>query len=93
MFDIVKEKGHFEEKEMGSHVGFYYKPVLKFSIGKLKPVDVKRAYKLAVRKFYMNPRKILSILSTIRSIREFKWVFQFFILSQLNIFKDIIGKS
>ncbi|MHA1369726.1 MAG: B12-binding domain-containing radical SAM protein, partial [Promethearchaeota archaeon] len=101
MYDIVKEMGDIDSStmtgdkrnpELAAHVGFYYKPVINFSFGRLKPGDVKKAYSIAVREFYMRPKKILSIISTFHSIMEMKWVFHYFLLSLFNIFSNIIDK-
>ncbi len=98
MYDIVKEMGKIHENVPGVmecpdepdglsvDAGFFYKPVSKFTYGKLKPGDVAKAYKIAVREFYMRPSKIVDIIKTIKSIPEIKWVIQYFIVSMANIF-------
>lgn len=98
MYDIVKDMGQISEHvpgvmpdedmhdDLSVDAGFFYKPVSKFSFGKLKPGDVSKAYKIAVREFYMRPKKILDVLSTIKSIPELKWALHYFIVSITNIF-------
>jgi hypothetical protein len=71
--------------------GFFLKPVSKFTFGKLKPGDVAKAYSYAVRTFYMRPRKIMSILGTIKSTPELKWVLHYFLTSMINIMMSIFG--
>nr|MDO8117029.1 radical SAM protein [Candidatus Sigynarchaeota archaeon] len=100
MYDIVKEMGRIQEKvpgvidsEMSVDAGFYYKPVSKFAYGKLKPGDVMKAYKIAVREFYMRPRKILEIISEIKSKPELQWILQYFVVSLLNIFTRFSGSD
>ncbi|MEX2680707.1 MAG: radical SAM protein [Candidatus Sigynarchaeota archaeon] len=75
-----------KNKDMSIDAGFFYKPVSKFSFGNLKPGDVAKAYKIAVREFYMRPCKIIDVLSTIKSLPELKWVMHYFIISIFNIF-------
>ncbi len=98
MYDIVKDMGRIDEKipgamerqddpeELSVDAGFFYKPVSKFAFGKLKPGDVAKAYKIAVREFYMRPRKIVDMINTIKSIPELKWVLHYFVVSLANIF-------
>lgn len=98
MYDIVKDMGKIQEKvpgvlenkeslaELSVDAGFYYKPVSKFAYGKLKPGDVMKAYKIAVREFYIRPSKILEMISTIKSTPELKWILHYFLVSFLNIF-------
>jgi radical SAM superfamily enzyme YgiQ (UPF0313 family) len=98
MYDIVKDMGRIHERvpgvlecedsinDLSVDAGFYYKPISKFSFGKLKPGDVAKAYKIAVREFYMRPRKVLEMISTIKSAPELKWMAHYFIVSLLNIF-------
>jgi hypothetical protein len=101
MYDIVKDMGRINENvpgvmesandpdELSVDAGFFYKPVSKFSFGKLKPGDVAKAYKIAVREFYMRPGKVADIISTIKSIPELKWVLHYFIVSLLNVFTRV----
>ncbi|MFX0102785.1 MAG: B12-binding domain-containing radical SAM protein [Candidatus Hodarchaeota archaeon] len=105
MFDIVNKMGRVQqvslygkdEKKLDEHVsrniGFFFKPMINYSIGKLKPGDVKRAYTLAVRKFYLRPAKILSIINTIRSISELKWIIHYFLVSITNIISNLFKKE
>ncbi len=105
MFDIVKEMGQVKENVPGLlpntaqeidpsvDIGFFYKPVSKFSFGKLKPGDVQKAYKIAVREFYMRPGKIIDVLRTVRSIPELKWVLHYFVVSIMNVFSRLSGSE
>jgi anaerobic magnesium-protoporphyrin IX monomethyl ester cyclase len=98
MYDIVKEMGRINENvpgemecndvhdELSVDAGFFYKPVSKFAFGKLKPGDVSKAYKIAVREFYMRPRKIIHVINTVKSVPELKWILHYFIVSLANIF-------
>lgn len=105
MYDIVRDMGNMEDfmsdtcndkeerENFNVDLGFFYKPVINFTYGKMKPGDVENAYKIAVRDFYMRPRKILSILGTIKSIPEIKWIFHYFIVSLSNIISSIFKKK
>ena len=101
MYDIVKAMGVIEKTSSGGcneetgegtismDLGFYYKPVINFSFAKLKPGDVKTAYNIAVREFYFRPSKILSIIGTIRTIPEFKYILNFFLVTMINVIKGL----
>jgi hypothetical protein len=73
--------------------GFFLKPVINFTFGNLKPGDVAKAYKYAVRTFYMRPRKILKILGTIKSVTELRWILHYFATSMLSIFSGMLGQD
>ncbi|MBD3188767.1 radical SAM protein, partial [Candidatus Bathyarchaeota archaeon] len=105
MYDIVHDIGTIgcaddndearaDPNKQGSEVnlGFFYKPVINFTFGKLQPGDVKRAYSIAVREFYMRPRKIMSIISTFHTIPEIKWVVHYFLVSIFNIIGNLFSR-
>ncbi|MHA1847564.1 MAG: B12-binding domain-containing radical SAM protein [Promethearchaeota archaeon] len=98
MYDIVKRMGKMNDRVLEGElnkknslkidIGFFYKPMINFTIGKLKPGDVKKAYTLAVREFYMRPSKIIAIIRTIRSVPEIKWIFHYFIVAMVNVIEN-----
>jgi len=105
MYDIVRDMGVIEqmpsdectdqsgEITVSRDLGFFDKPVINFSFGKLKPGDVKKAYNIAVREFYMRPRKVLSIIGTIKSIPEIKWILQYFLIAMNNIVMSLFQRK
>ncbi|HME55422.1 MAG TPA: radical SAM protein [Candidatus Lokiarchaeia archaeon] len=102
MYDIVENTGVIEKKtssnscegetdtdSISMDFGFYFKPVINFSFAKLKPGDVKTAYNIAVREFYFRPRKILSVIGTIKSIYEIEYILNFFLLAMNNVINGL----
>jgi len=105
MYSIVKDMGLIEnipstgckdesdDDTISLEQGFYYKPVIKFSFAKLKPGDVKTAYNIAVREFYFRPKKILSIINTIKSVPELKYILHFSLVAINNIINNLFFKG
>ena len=105
MYDIVKRMGmieksssvgcekNSEEDSVSLDHGFYYKPVINFSLAKLKEGDVKKAYSIAVREFYFRPSKIISILRTIKSVPELEWVLHYFLVAMNNVINTLFLKK
>ncbi len=59
-----------------------------FEIGVTRAEDVEYFYRQTFRRFYLRPRKILDILSTIRSFSEVKW----FLKSTLEIAFSLLSR-
>jgi radical SAM superfamily enzyme YgiQ (UPF0313 family) len=76
LYDIIKKRGRFVKSvEDGISRGFFSISNGYFEIGELKKEDVFFYQRLAYRKFYIRPLKILEVLLTIRTFQEFKWIF------------------
>ena len=56
-----------------------------FEIYDLKVEEVDRLFRQAYRRFYLRPRKILSLLSKLRTLNEVKYFFNYGIISIFNI--------
>ncbi|NVM52172.1 MAG: hypothetical protein HWN66_00625 [Candidatus Helarchaeota archaeon] len=69
-----------EDIDRGYNIG-----AANFEIYNLKAKDVEKMFKEAYRRFYLRPRKILTLLTKIRSVSELKYVFNFGILTVLNL--------
>jgi anaerobic magnesium-protoporphyrin IX monomethyl ester cyclase len=105
MYDMAREMGAVEhqtsdeckesseEERVSKDPVFFSRPFINFSMGKLKPGDVKKAYNIAVREFYMRPKKILNLIKIIKSIPELKFHLQFFLVAMNNILNGFLHKE
>ncbi len=86
LFNLILKEGKFlmslEEIERGYNNG-----IANFEIYGLKAEDVENAHKNAYRRFYFRPKKILSLLTHVRSLTELKYVANFGILTILKLLK------
>ena len=71
-----------QEIERGYHNGN-----ANFEIYGLKAEAVEKALKEAYRRFYLRPRKILSLLKHVRSFTELKYILNFGILTILRLLR------
>lgn len=60
LYNIVKEKGRFLQDI--TVTGSYFTGKATFEMGHLSAKDIERMFKLAYRKFYLNPKRIWRIL-------------------------------
>jgi len=84
LYNQVKRDGKFlmslHDIDRGYNVG---SP--NFEIYDLKVKEVDRLFKQAYRRFYLRPRKILSLLLKLRTLNEVKYFLNYGIISILNI--------
>ncbi len=73
VYDEFVKKNYIKEKDFSLY-GLYTKPVYEFP--RLSRNDIQKALIIAYLKFYLRPRKMLSILFKIRSITELKLNFR-----------------
>jgi len=72
MYDIVIEHGNFIKNTISSEKadGYATNGSGYFDIWDLKNQDVERAFKLAYKWFYLRPRKLLDLISHLRSFHD-----------------------
>ena len=75
LYDMVKREGRFLiTVDDGINTGFYANEVF-YELENMDKMMVLKYYKKAINDFYFRPRKILRLLTRIRSKDEFKWFF------------------
>lgn len=82
MHELIQEEGTFLQRRKEWNVDGYNMATASFKIWDCNPDDVEEVFKKSYRYFYLNPRKILTLISQIRSFPEIKW----FIKSIVQIF-------
>lgn len=76
LYSLIKENGRFlKATEDGITTGFNC-PEAFYEIGGLKKADIERYYKKAYREFFFAPKKMIQIILSLRSIKEFVWLFK-----------------
>ena len=74
LFEEIKRSGKFlGAVENGLPGGFFGGRVL-FRLNGTEPQEIISYLRMAYKKFYMRPSKLMDILSTIKSIRELQWL-------------------
>ncbi|MHA1130535.1 MAG: B12-binding domain-containing radical SAM protein [Candidatus Helarchaeota archaeon] len=85
LFDLIQKEGKFlmslQDIERGYNTG-----AANFEIYDLHASDVEKIFKEAYRRFYLRPRKILTLLSHVRGYTELKYILNFGLLTILNLF-------
>ncbi len=71
--EIAREGKFLVEVKDGLETGYFGNRAF-FEIGGTRAADVEFFYRQAFRRFYFRPRKILDLLSTIRSPAEVQWL-------------------
>jgi radical SAM superfamily enzyme YgiQ (UPF0313 family) len=85
IYDEVKRKGEFlVDVEHGLDAGYFGYRVF-FRLDSMDPREVLSCFKMAYKKFYLRPAKIIDVLFSIRSFGELKWMING--LRENNIFK------
>lgn len=75
LYNEVKERGKFlVDLEDGLSQGFYSNTIF-YELDGSSPEVILDYYKLACRKFYFRPSKVIELLTSINSWTEFKWFF------------------
>jgi anaerobic magnesium-protoporphyrin IX monomethyl ester cyclase len=75
LFDIIKRNGKFlHQVELGVEGGFY-SGNFSFEIGEINEQFIKKYVSRAYKEFYLRPKKIIDILSSVRSVGELHWIF------------------
>ncbi|NVM52168.1 MAG: B12-binding domain-containing radical SAM protein [Candidatus Helarchaeota archaeon] len=83
LYNLIKREGRFLSR-FGAIAG-YQRSKANFEIYDLKADDVDRMFKQAYRRFYFRPRKMLSLLTSMRTFVEFKYILTQGILIILNL--------
>ncbi len=73
LYKFVEKKGRFLVNPRGGYRYGFFSGKAFYETEKTHPEDVERAFSIAYRKFYMRPSKMIDILRTIKSLREFAW--------------------
>lgn len=88
LYDMVLKEGKFIQNiNYGSEYGFYGGNVF-FEMRKMKPGNVLIFYKKAYREFYLNPMKILELISKCKSSSEIGW----FVNAIFSLSKGVVGR-
>ncbi len=75
MYEIVKREGNLlKSTEEGLSTGYNAITEGYFEFNGLKKEDVLKYQRLAYKKFYLRPSKILELLLSIRTIEELRWL-------------------
>lgn len=82
MYEIIKKEGRFLKQVDVECYGGFYEGRAFFEAGPTKREDVEEMYKRAYSIFYLRPRKILDLLSSVRSVRELIWTIEAALSSQ-----------
>ncbi|MHA1793963.1 MAG: B12-binding domain-containing radical SAM protein [Promethearchaeota archaeon] len=84
MHEIYKEKTGRDTSVFAS----YYNRLSKNAYQGFVPTKLlNKLYTRAYIRYYLRPRKILSLISKFRTFQEFKWMFNFVLLQVSNLFK------
>ncbi len=76
LYSQIEREGRFlVPTQDGIETGYFGNRAF-FEIGVTRAEDVEYFYRRAFRRFYFRPRKIIDLVSTIRSPSEIKWVWQ-----------------
>lgn len=76
LYDIVKKNGKFVSSfEEGLESGYYTVREGYFELGDLKKEVILKYQKKAYKEFYLRPKKLVKLLTGIRSLEEFNWAF------------------
>ena len=81
MYDMIVEHGHFiKSAETEPSIDGYTINAINFEIWHLKNRDVKRAFNLSYKWFYLRPTKILKLICQFRTIHDISWALTEFIM-------------
>jgi len=86
LYNMVQKEGKFlitlQELERG-----YVRGGINFEIYDLKAKEAEKIFKQAYRRFYLRPRRILSLFLKIRTFSEIKYIINYSIIMMMNILK------
>lgn len=90
LYDIVQKNGWFTQPtdDHGTHSG-YYAADFHYKTPYIDKEKVLELQKLAYRKFYFRPSKILDMISDMRSWNEFRWT----VAAAMPLLKNIVHKA
>ena len=90
LYEQVCQKGRFINNNRNLDRG-YHNSAAFFETQELKARDISYYYKMAYRKFYMRPEKILSLLLKIKTWHEFTYFLNFAVIKLLDNIREIIS--
>ncbi len=90
LYDYVRTNSKVFNDYMGRQAPNFHSTPLMFETEKLKPKDVAKAYRYALIRFYLNPRRISHFLKCLHPSELWYFLWHFFNISAKAIFKKVI---